>query len=679
MKKNLFLAGILFLSSAAISTSCSSSDSSLDNTTSTKVKEVTITTKVANTRVSYTYNNGLVPQWETTDRLIVYRGSISSGNKSGDFTPDNITTLPESTSASFTGTLNGSGTTLNAFVQATGLSFDETTSAATVNLSSQTGTLADVKKYNLLYASINNYTESNNITMSFAYKMAVIKLDLTIPTTAGVSDLKLHTSSGLYNSVTFNADGTVKSSLSGDINLKGAVWTTNGTNQTATIYACVYPGTLNDLYIYAIDANNIVYSAKIGSKTVNAGTLYTIPSKTLATFTGSGTSGSPYEIKDEAGLRLLSYASENEIGGTTGYSGKYYRQTDNISLSGKGWEPINNFAGTYDGNSKTISGIMDMSASTNTNLGLFGNNTSAAIKGVTIGYSNNTPTTTIILPSTSSSRTTYGAIVGDAENCTISNCINYATVNGNASYMGGIVGMLNGTTTILYCRNQATLTNTSTYSKSNGTGNTDTSCNGPCVGGIVGNITNGASNTATIEACWNTSNVSCSTSNTNASAGGLVGYLNTAKISYNIIRGCYCTAASVTGYNAGGLIGCGSAKSQTTLPTATANNSMISACWSNLPSNKLSGTYNGTVAGCSSNCSYYYCIMYSSTNYIGNGTSNNTSNCKTYGSTAGKTINDWVVTNSPNLNTVWNDINSSRVYQFASSGTSATTVTITTK
>ena len=96
MKKNLFLAGILFLSSAAISTSCSSSDSSLDNTTSTKVKEVTITTKVANTRVSYTYNNGLVPQWETTDRLIVYRGSISSGNKSGDFTPDNITTLPES-------------------------------------------------------------------------------------------------------------------------------------------------------------------------------------------------------------------------------------------------------------------------------------------------------------------------------------------------------------------------------------------------------------------------------------------------------------------------------------------------------------------------------------------------------------------------------------------------------
>lgn len=680
MTNKSILAGILFLSSAVLLSSCSSSDNNIDDTTS-KVQTVTITSAVANSRVAYTYNAGLVPTWETSDKLTVYRGIIASANKSTDFTPNgNITSgASETTSASFTGSLKGSGTTLNAFVQATGLTFNETDGTATVNLSSQIGTITDVKNYNLLFASVSNYADNAKVSMAFNYKMAVLRLDLTIPTTANISSLKLHASSGLCSSVVFNSDGTVKSSAAGDISLTGLTWTTSGTNQSTTVYAVVCQGQLNDLYAYATDANNIVYSAKIGSKAVEAGTLYTLPTKNLATFVGSGTSSSPYQVSGEATLRLLSYVSgsdDSNIKNKYNTSSITYQQIEDISLSGKIWEPISYFSGTYDGNSKAIIGTMDMSNSTSTALGLFGKQTNATIKGVNMNA-------TIKLPSTQSSlRSYFGTIVGEAINCTISDCNNLSAVNGNADYMGGIVGYLNGKTKILHCTNTGALTTSSNYSKASGTGLTDTSCDGPCVGGIVGNVTNGndTNTLAIIEACSNSGALTCSSTNTYASAGGLVGYLNTAKVSYNMIRGCYSTASSVMGYYAGGLIGCTSAKTQT-MPTAAADNSIVSACWSSTAPSSMTATKGGTVAGYSIYCSYYYCVLYSSS-YLGSGSNNSTNTCNTYSSTSsGKLLVDWTTNNNTNLNTVWNSVTGSlNAYKFVVSGSGNTaTLTITNK
>src|SRR5574344_325461 len=52
---------------------------------------------------------------------------------------------------------------------------------------------------------------------------------------------------------------------------------------------------------------------------------------------GSGTEADPYTISSAGGLKKL---SDNVIGGTN-YSGKYFKLTSNIDLSGySNWQPI---------------------------------------------------------------------------------------------------------------------------------------------------------------------------------------------------------------------------------------------------------------------------------------------------------------------------------------------------
>ena len=104
------------------------------------------------------------------------------------------------------------------------------------------------------------------------------------------------------------------------------------------------------------------------------------PKATAATWSGSGTESSPYLISNESALRQL---ATNVDSGTT-YSGKYFRVTQDISLS-QTWNPIGSssraFRGNFDGNNKTISGL----EATGSYSGLFANlGSGAAVKNVNL-------------------------------------------------------------------------------------------------------------------------------------------------------------------------------------------------------------------------------------------------------------------------------------------------------
>jgi len=86
---------------------------------------------------------------------------------------------------------------------------------------------------------------------------------------------------------------------------------------------------------------------------------------------GSGTEGDPFEVEDA-----------DQLSNVRGYIDLCFIQTQDISLSkfmqGEGWEPISDFEGIYDGNSKEITNLK-INRPNDGEVGLFGNLTQDAI------------------------------------------------------------------------------------------------------------------------------------------------------------------------------------------------------------------------------------------------------------------------------------------------------------
>ncbi|MBR6081581.1 MAG: hypothetical protein IKP62_01495, partial [Salinivirgaceae bacterium] len=149
---------------------------------------------------------------------------------------------------------------------------------------------------------------------------------------------------------------------------------------------------------------------------------------------GSGTAGSPYLIETEAHLAYL--AKQVNTGNT--YSKKYFKQNANLDLGNHQWTPIGNssykFAGTYDGNGKTISNLYCCDSSSQY-MGLFGNINKATLTKITI------------LNGKVFGNGSTGGICGAAAGSTISYCTNNATVLSRKEQNGGICGYSNKSTT----------------------------------------------------------------------------------------------------------------------------------------------------------------------------------------------------------------------------------------
>ena len=295
-------------------------------------------------------------------------------------------------------------------------------------------------------------------------------------------------------------------------------------------------------------------------------------------WSGSGTSSSPYLITSAQELAGLAYMVNNS---ETNYSDTYFRQTQDIDLSAHYWTPIGNatrrFQGNFNGDYYNISGVY-INNGAGTYVGLFGYIENANISNFSItsgsvlgrnyvggiaGYSTSSSIQNCISDISVEGYAYTGGIVGIArDSADIVNCASTQAVFGNNYNTGGIVGALLSHSTVNFCYNTAGIYATPPYAYAGGIAgdvagsseinycvNFSTIISTRDVGGIVGR----AFNRATVSYCVNKGNILA-----DEDFGGIVGYSNNSAI-YN----CYnsgdilCLRMGPNNYNvyAGGIVG----------------------------------------------------------------------------------------------------------------------------
>ena len=237
-----------------------------------------------------------------------------------------------------------------------------------------------------------------------------------------------------------------------------------------------------------------------------------------------------------------------------------------IDLAGTEWTPIPKFAGTFDGNGKTITGLTINQPSTD-NVGLFAfiedegtvknlkldkvNVTANSNVGAVAGENRGTIENCSVSGSVtgSSDNSCVGGIAGWHREGTITDCHSSATVKGMA-YVGGIAGQSSaivGTTTITACYSTGSVTaktNSNYYSyaggvvglNSNGTVLTacyatgDVKGDGDYVGGVVGDNV-----VSIVNACYATGSVT----GASGSIGGVAGRNYKDDYGSSTVTACY--------------------------------------------------------------------------------------------------------------------------------------------
>ncbi len=144
------------------------------------------------------------------------------------------------------------------------------------------------------------------------------------------------------------------------------------------------------------------------------------------TFSGSGTSESPYLIKSATDLAGLAA----NVNAGTNYQGKYFKLEANIDLMGHEWTPIGKrqepFYGNFDGNGKVI-----------TNLTISNATDCAGLFGIVYGTIQN-----IVLRNASvTSSSTAALLVGEAIGGVIKSCKVDGVVRSDGYIAAGIVGL----------------------------------------------------------------------------------------------------------------------------------------------------------------------------------------------------------------------------------------------
>ncbi len=308
--------------------------------------------------------------------------------------------------------------------------------------------------------------------------------------------------------------------------------------------------------------------------------------------------GRVYELKTPAQLKGFMVLSKEH-----NFAGQTIRLKANIALNDQKlseldpedygllykWEPIGKisgtstkaFAGTFDGNNKTISGIY-CNESTRF-VGLFGDIGAATIKNLTIDNSRFESTLAsgngnIGIITGRSGAATFenihiteevqleaaggqwvGGISGMTNgNTTMTDCISEAAITSSGSNVGGLIGIAyKGTTTMTRCMNGGTITKTS----GNGTGGligdanagtltiskcinagTITTTGGAWIGGLLGRV---EGSVVTLTDCMNSGAMNCSG---NSVIGGIVGRGNKSFTMTRVLNvGSITGAATYTG------------------------------------------------------------------------------------------------------------------------------------
>jgi len=212
------------------------------------------------------------------------------------------------------------------------------------------------------------------------------------------------------------------------------------------------------------------------------------------------------------------------------------------------WTAVKDFAGTFDGQYHTISGINGKTASGITGTGLFTKTSGATIQNLYIKNS-------YFLATTNSG---LGAVIGQG-NGTIRNVYSNAVLAESKALgaIGGIVGCANGNVTISNCWSESDVTTSKQY-----------------CGGMLGTITN-TGFIITIEHCLNTGDF-IFTGTGNSYFGGMVGRANNGSGTAGMLTISDClNLGLIHGTQKetymGGILGFGSTKNGTTATSVVEN------------------------------------------------------------------------------------------------------------
>ncbi len=225
------------------------------------------------------------------------------------------------------------------------------------------------------------------------------------------------------------------------------------------------------------------------------------------------------------------------------------------------WTPIGNltlkYAGTFDGQGHTISGLYFKDSNTN-NVGLFGGN-QGKIKNVGV------------VDSYFKGLKYVGGVCGYNDGGTITGSYNSGTVSGSGNFVGGVCGQNFLSGTITGCYNTGTVSGSGNY-----------------VGGVCGRNEGG-----TITGCNNTGKVSG-----NTGVGGVCGY----NVNGGTITGCYNTGTVSGSDDVGGVCGAnyegGTITGCYNTGTVSGSSGVGGVCGANYAGGKITGCYNtGTVSG----------------------------------------------------------------------------------
>jgi len=257
---------------------------------------------------------------------------------------------------------------------------------------------------------------------------------------------------------------------------------------------------------------------------------------------GDGTEENPYKISSKTQLNnVRNYPDAHFILiRDIVFSESDFAQNGLFYNDGRGFEPINAFAGSFDGNGHTIQNLYINA--TSTRIGLFGSS-SGTIKDLgLIDYNFKSSASTIYI----------GSIVGYMNSGTIENCYNFedisvantysstSTTSYATIYSGGIVGYMNSGT-IDKCYNKGNIvTNISNkHSYSSSSYGSLSSASNAYTGGIAGYIAKG-----TITNCYNIGNIDAK--------AALNSSVNPSTSSYNTKLSSNSRAGGIVGYNASG-------------------------------------------------------------------------------------------------------------------------------
>lgn len=285
---------------------------------------------------------------------------------------------------------------------------------------------------------------------------------------------------------------------------------------------------------------------------------------TTAAYTGSGTESDPYTIANADQWRY--FAAQVENGNT--FKGEYIVLSADIDFGGKNIQPVGfylasgnhiaAFSGNFDGNGYTLCNYtqngQDMYTRALFGYVVGGTVANVTVKNVTVrGFTNSAAIVGYAVDGATISGCTIGenvsvmgyvcvgGVVGTAEQSTVKNCINNASIlvpsNHRSSEVnvGGIAGYINNKVLIADCVNNGNICVRHSQNA--------------YIGGIASN-----GKTCTIENCVNNGDIAAELVLGNLYVGGIAGWNSEVSVSYCANNGAI-NAEGVKLMNIGGVVG----------------------------------------------------------------------------------------------------------------------------